>query len=229
MLLLYKRNSRFAIIHVFLLIIVFVSFITRLFLLFFSFGKAGLGGSAILQVFAKGLIFDIGAALFFSMPGILYFLLFPAKYIGKRLDRALVYTGLFLSLFILSFTFFAEFTFWDEFESRFNFIAVDYLVYTYEVISNINQSYPLPLLILGMLALAAAGLFVIVKTGALKVTFATKSVFPQRLKTAIIFILIAIVYVFFIPNRWAESSGNRYQQELSKNGIYAFFAAFRQN
>ena len=30
----------------------------------------------------------------------------------------------------------AEWFFWDEFSSRFNFIAVDYLVYTTEVIGN---------------------------------------------------------------------------------------------
>ena len=32
----------------------------------------------------------------------------------------------------------AELLFWDEFTSRFNFVAVDYLVYTNEVIGNIS-------------------------------------------------------------------------------------------
>ena len=41
----------------------------------------------------------------------------------------------------------AEFVFWNEFASRFNFIAVDYLVYTNEVIGNIRESYPMPLLL----------------------------------------------------------------------------------
>lgn len=53
-------------------------------------------------------------------------------------------------ILIAVFSFFAEYTFWNEFESRFNFIAVDYLVYTYEVVHNINESYPLPLLISGV-------------------------------------------------------------------------------
>ncbi|HJU25095.1 MAG TPA: LTA synthase family protein, partial [Rhodanobacteraceae bacterium] len=36
----------------------------------------------------------------------------------------------------------SELTFWNEFGSRFNFIAVDYLIYTREVIGDIEESYP---------------------------------------------------------------------------------------
>ena len=50
----------------------------------------------------------------------------------------------------------AEATFWLEFATRFNFIAVDYLLYTHEVIGNIRESYPVPWILTG-LALAAAG------------------------------------------------------------------------
>ena len=34
----------------------------------------------------------------------------------------------------------AEWLFWDEFGGRFNFIAVDYLLYTHEVLGNIWES-----------------------------------------------------------------------------------------
>ena len=46
----------------------------------------------------------------------------------------------------------AEFLFWDEFGVRFNFIAVDYLIYTVEVVGNIRESYPLPALFAGLAA-----------------------------------------------------------------------------
>ena len=36
----------------------------------------------------------------------------------------------------------SEFFFWNEFGVKYNFIAVNYLVYTNEVIGNIMQSYP---------------------------------------------------------------------------------------
>ncbi|HAV88023.1 MAG TPA: hypothetical protein DCW78_09235, partial [Pseudomonas sp.] len=58
---------------------------------------------------------------------------------------------LVLSLYAMLFTAVAEWLFWDEFGVRFNFIAVDYLVYSDEVIHNIMESYPL-FTLLGLLA-----------------------------------------------------------------------------
>jgi hypothetical protein len=49
----------------------------------------------------------------------------------------------------------AEHLFWSEFTTRFNFIAVDYLIYTQEVIGNIVESYPLGLLLIAI-AIAAS-------------------------------------------------------------------------
>lgn len=46
---------------------------------------------------------------------------------------------------------FSEIVFWSEFGVRFNFIAVDYLVYTHEVIGNIVESYPMVPLVGAML------------------------------------------------------------------------------
>ena len=66
-------------------------------------------------------------------------------------------TRIFIGLLIIYFSFLGEFTFWEEFHRRYNFIAVDYLVYTYEVVKNINESYPLPLLISILLALILKG------------------------------------------------------------------------
>src|SRR3970282_38480 len=49
----------------------------------------------------------------------------------------------------------AQLLFWIEFETRFNFIAVDYLVYTPEVIGTIRESYPVLPLLLAVAVLAA--------------------------------------------------------------------------
>ena len=56
----------------------------------------------------------------------------------------------FISLYGLFFLILAEWTFWDEFGVRFNFIAVDYLIYTHEVVQNIVESYPLGKLLTGI-------------------------------------------------------------------------------
>lgn len=47
-----------------------------------------------------------------------------------------IYVGLIL------FNGLCEYFFWNEFGVRYNFIAVDYLVYTNEVVGNIMESYP---------------------------------------------------------------------------------------
>ena len=57
----------------------------------------------------------------------------------------------------------AELTFWNEFASRFNFIAVDYLIYTNEVIGNIRESYNMPLLLSLVAVVALALWWVIVR------------------------------------------------------------------
>ena len=49
---------------------------------------------------------------------------------------------------------FSEVVFWSEFGVRFNFIAVDYLVYTNEVIGNIMESYPIVPMVLAMLLIS---------------------------------------------------------------------------
>ena len=120
------------------------------------------------------------------------------------------------------FSFFAEYTFWREFESRFNFIAVDYLIYTFEVINNINESYPLPLLIFAIIAISLSVLWVFQKRGFFTATFQGTVSFTKRFFIAIIIFLIALAYAFKINNSLTESTGNRYRNELAKAGIYSF-------
>lgn len=59
------------------------------------------------------------------------------------------------ALFTVLLNIIGEPVFWDEFSVRYNFIAVDYLVYTNEVIGNIVESYPMVPVTLGVLAGAA--------------------------------------------------------------------------
>jgi phosphoglycerol transferase MdoB-like AlkP superfamily enzyme len=140
-----------------------------------------------------------------------------------------VYFFYSLTTFILVFTFFAEITFWEEFRSRFNFIAVDYLIYTYEVISNINESYPLPLLISGVVAITAAIVFILQKRKVFSQTFSHKPAIYQRLSVLACVVTVTLLFTSFIDNEDAEWSHNRYNNEISKSGIYSFFAAMRNN
>jgi hypothetical protein len=79
--------------------------------------------------------------------------MFTINKFSKRYSLLIAFVMRFfttLVTLILVFTFFAEITFWDEFKTLFNLIAVDYLIYTHEVVNNIKQFYPLSLLIIGV-------------------------------------------------------------------------------
>lgn len=226
---LFRPKNTYSVLINFVLFYLSASFLVRLSLLLVSFSKADIGIAALLRIFTQGLFFDLGVASFFVLPYALYLLFFPVKKSNSIVNKIITYTALFLALFILLFSFFAEFTFWGEFESRFNFIAVDYLIYTYEVINNINQSYPLPLLIGGMLAITLLVMWWFKKRGIYKQSFTGNTHFLKRLLVTVSVIIIAGLYAFFVPNSFAERSENRYQNELAKSGIYSFFSAYKNN
>ena len=97
----------------------------------------------MLSLFGIGLFYDLVTACYFlAFPALILWSI-PEKHLSKKIVHYFI-TGLFFLLtFILLFTAVAEYFFWDEFNSRFNFIAIDYLVYTTEVMGNIRQSYPI--------------------------------------------------------------------------------------
>lgn len=226
---LFRPKNTYSVLINFVFFYLSASFLVRLSLLLVSFSKADIGIAALLRIFTQGLFFDLGVASFFVLPYAIYLLFFPVKKSNSVVNKIITYTALFLALFILLFSFFAEFTFWGEFESRFNFIAVDYLIYTYEVINNINQSYPLPLLIGGMLAITLLVMWWFKKRGIYKQSFTGNTHFLKRLLVTVSVIIIAALYAFFVPNSFAERSENRYQNELAKSGIYSFFSAYKNN
>jgi phosphoglycerol transferase MdoB-like AlkP superfamily enzyme len=222
-------KSRYSVLFHFILFFLVISFITRTVLLAWSFHKADPGLLTCLRIYGQGLIYDTIVALSFCVVYALYLLILPQRWNTSSVNKAITYAGFFLTVLIIMFSFFAEFAFWDEFESRFNFIAVDYLVYTFEVINNINQSYPLPWLISGMLLLTGLVTFIFYKRRLFQQSFKSDTPFPIRLLSTGIVVTGELMGVLFIPNSWADGQHNRYQNELSKAGIYSFFSAFRNN
>ncbi len=222
-------KNRFTILFKFIVLYCFLGFLIRLAFFILSLYAIDFSVFTILKIFGLGLLFDFGTAVFFSFIYGLYLLITPAKRIGSKLDKWITYVILFFTFFITVFTFLAEFPFWSEFNTRFNFIAVDYLIYTYEVFENINQSYPLPVLIIGLLLFTALIFYYFRKINAFKTVFSDEMPFKKRLVYVSILALISFFHTQFINNKQAETSKNLYVNELSKNGVYSFFAAFRSN
>jgi phosphoglycerol transferase MdoB-like AlkP superfamily enzyme len=121
----------------------------------------------------------------------------------------------------------AELLFWIEFETRFNFIAVDYLVYTREVIGNIRESYPVMPLLLAVGALAA--LLTWALRGPLARAFGARLARGARRHMLLAAILLPLASGLFANVDQMYSHGNNYVEELSGNGLFTFAAAFRRN
>ncbi len=98
-------------------------------------------GGFALSVFGIGTLYDLGFLAYAALPMGLYLLLCPPGLWRRRGHRGFLRVLLTTSLFAMLFVAVAEWLFWDEFGVRFNFIAVDYLVYSDEVLNNVLESY----------------------------------------------------------------------------------------
>jgi phosphoglycerol transferase MdoB-like AlkP superfamily enzyme len=138
---------------------------------------------------------------------------------------------LFLFFFIITFILVlnagAEIIFWDEFSVRYNFIAVDYLVYTTEVLGNIWESYNIPLIAAAVMLATAAILFFFRKK--LVASQGVSMRFGRRSKFFFLFLLVPVAGYFLVNNRFKNISNNNYVNELGGNGIYEFGSAFWHN
>lgn len=197
--------------------------------LFWNFSEIDTSFFKIGNTFIIGFLYDIGTVSFFAIPYLVYLLIIPKKWYGSLFDKIITYFAYSVGLLIFIFSFLAEITFWEEFNRRFNFIAVDYLVYTNEVTKNIQESYPVPLLLLIVFSILFVLIYITKKRGAFNKTFNNTTGFKPKLITSSIIIVIALIFSLFITNKHAEQFDNRYNNEIAKTGIYSFFAAFRNN
>ena len=132
-----------------------------------------------------------------------------------------------LSAFLL-FIVISEFVFWNEFGARFNFVAVDYLLYTNEVIGNIRESYSMPAIFGGM-SLAAISISLLVFRY-WKLEPAKSYGFFSRIGIAALGLIL-----FFVVGTWSlnyanqSNSQNLANQELLHNGPASFLLASREN
>lgn len=206
-----------------------VFFLTRSTLLASHLADAHVGAGQLLSLYGVGLVYDLSFLLYASLPMALYLLLCPRRLWQQRWHKQLLLGVVGVSLFVMLFTAVAEWLFWDEFGVRFNFIAVDYLVYSEEVINNILESYPIyPLLaLLAMIAVAATALLRKTVMAALDAPRLRPA--PTLLSVLAVLLLAGLSSVLIGQDAPRGTDGNAYQRELASNGPFQFFAAFRNN
>lgn len=152
---------------------------------------------------------------------------FAGKRFRQQWRKWVLLIELFVITYLLLFNAISEWFFWDEFSTRYNFIAVDYLVYTNEVVGNIRESYPLGWIIAGVAALAAATIWLVRRPviNSLK----HRPPFAKRSLIALALLVVPVITALFVNNNLRKFSDNQYVNELAGNGTFEFGTAFRHN
>jgi phosphoglycerol transferase MdoB-like AlkP superfamily enzyme len=209
-----------------------LNLVSRMGLTWMSWSKGALSFTDLLYSYATGLVFDIASLSYLVIPVVLWLTLFPLKWRHNRVWRAAGWLMRLLTIFALLFQVASEWVFWEEFDSRFNFIAVDYLVYTNEVIGNIRQSYPIGLW-LSLCAVIALTWVLATSNSrsrhllpkALQRVTSSNLRWPVLLGTTGLVLLVSLG----LNAQDINQRPNQYANELSGNGLFSLFGAFRNN
>lgn len=209
--------------------IVLTGFIIRLALAFQSWVDLE-GGLSIISAFIWGILADTVYAGYAVVPLILYLTIVPQKVFRNRIHQAamwLFFTVVWWSVLLCGA---ADWLFWQEFGVRPNFIAVDYLIYTNEVLDNIVESYPVRIILAGIAAFALILTHVMTSKLPLYRNWLLSQT-PAKSRCTIMIILLAfpLLTTAFVSEQSMPDFDNNYLQEIAKNGQYSFFAAFRNN
>lgn len=220
-------NDRFCSLYPFFLMLLSISSITRTVILVKALPMLNPNLWLLIKIYSVGLFFDIVTMLYFVIPFVIYLIVIPDRIFHSKFHKPVVYISSFVIIYLLILTSFAEYFFFDEFGVRFNFIAVDYLIYTTEVVKNIRESYPMPVIIssVGIVSL----LVFLATMKYLDNSINSRTSFKQRLKKGVVFLILPFLSFVFVNQSLSKVSSNNYANELSSNGIYNLLAAFNNN
>lgn len=177
---------------------------------------AGVHRDAVMALFASSIL--IGFAAFIT--SLLMIVIVAVTYLpGFRLWRPMwplvfrfgILVGCSSGVFLLM----SEWFFFDEFESRFNTVAIDYLIYPHEVFTNIWESYPVVWILIGCAAIGGA------------IWWAAWRFFPPqwngqalawKLKTLAVWVLVTAAACLTLFEHEVTFSSQRVVNELANNG-----------
>src|SRR5262249_39700690 len=137
--------------------------------------------------------------------------------------RFLFLAGIFLFWFAQTFLLFVEFFFFDEFKSRYNTVAVDYLWEPREVVDNIWQSYHVGIIV--AICLVTATGWLLMAHWWFADMWRRGFTFRARLAHLLLALLIAFGLARTMPLKGASPTSDRTLNEIANNGLLSLAAA----
>lgn len=202
-------------------------FVTRICLGLFGLTQNQINLSEFPGIFLVGIVNDFIAITYFLPLVLIISGCFHIVFRNQiKIHKICSLGAYFLVNSILIFTLIAQIIFWEEFSTNFNFIAVDYLIYTHEIIGTVVESLPIYKI-----------LFAFIISSIMLTYFLRSYILKQILQINIRYYLIytlglvslSLGFSKFYDSEKFTLSTNRYAIEIGKNGGYEFFTAFFNN
>lgn len=205
-----------------------VNTLVRLALVAFDGDPANLMPWRLAPILATGALYDAAALTYLLVPFALLAATLPDRRWGRVTHGVLASVLGAAAIAAMLLVAVSEAVFWNEFSSRFNFIAIDYLVYTREVLGNIRESYPIGRM-LAALALATAVLALVLLPRLWRAATAPAGRPGRRLGVAVAVLALPLVSYQLVGDGPRSMLGSASARELAGNGYYDFMRAFRSN
>ena len=164
------------------------------------------------------------AKIIVGSAAMLFAVMFFKPKIRQNLRFALYSLLFFIYIFLFSFNIFSEFFFWNEFGVRYNFIAVDYLIYTHEVIGNIFESYPIIPMFAILVVITLIITYFFIRNS--RKYFKNFMNLQEKIFHFVIYAVLFISAIFLLKfNEKFETSESVFANEIQSNGLYKFYKA----
>ncbi len=173
------------------------------------------------RMFWTGLRFDVMVGLIFLFPQFWHMTFTGNRRAPGWFSRTLIHAGLLFNFGVILFLLCSEYLFFDEFQSRFNYIAFEYLIYPTEVVTNLWESYPMVPLLGGIAALA-----IVIYLPMRKGTTARLAIpLPMTRRLGLFGAALAAIAGLWLTTDMSSLAvtKNRVANEISGNGLYSFF------
>ncbi|MGH8263226.1 MAG: LTA synthase family protein [Steroidobacterales bacterium] len=194
--------------------------------LWWQFGRdAGVGAGAFALLLPAGTLSDLVEAAYLFLPLAACVLLMPDRVYRSRAICVVLAASAVLTLSVFLYVATTEYFFFDEFDSRFNLVAVDYLMYPTEIFTDIWEAYPV--LRVGFTSLALAAAIAWYLWPRIAASFAVDTVFRGRLRTFLVHLGVVALAIILYRSDLLALWPNRVANELAQNGYMSFFRALR--